>query len=298
MDFRETFRTYMATNGIVYDGEIIADSKLHRFHVEDDKPNSKNGWFILHNSFIPGGAFGSWKIGISYTWCIKPKNQMSPKEWGEHRFQIENARYQHDKAQLEQRQLAAKRAQYIWSNATPADPHHLYLKRKLISRFIARQKQSSLILPIIDFDYQIWSLQFIYSDGSKKLLSGGAKKGNFIPINNISNPSQLLICEGFATGATLAEEYPSSSVIAAIDAGNLESVAIAARNHWRTLKIIICADDDRNTTNNPGITKGRRAAVASGALFATPKWPKGSPLSLSDFNDLACWLNNGERVIA
>ncbi|MDP3559024.1 MAG: toprim domain-containing protein [Legionellaceae bacterium] len=125
-------------------------------------------------------------------------------------------------------------------------------------------------------------------------LSNGAIKSHFIPIQIRSSDKKILICEGFATGATLAKKYSDVSVIAACNAGNLKDVAMNIRSRLPTAEIVICADDDRLNPDNPGINKGRIAAIAAGALFAKPKWPEGSPTHLKDYNDLDCWLNDQE----
>jgi len=297
MDFIDYFKNKMASDGIIIQEKIIADGKLHRFHIEGDKHSSRNGWYVLYPDGLPSGVFGNWKSSISSKWCAKPSNKMTATEWNAQSKKMENLRYQRDEAQVQAQQQAAERACRIWNHAKPAHSQHPYFLKKHISPFIARQYKCALVLPVIDFDGRIWSLQFIGFDGSKKLLSRGAKKSRFIPIHNSSKPNQILICEGFATGATLAQLHPSAYVIAAIDAGNLEAVAIAARNRWPDLKMVICADDDRQNIENPGKTKGRHAAIAAGALLALPQWPNDAPNTLSDFNDLACWLKSREEVV-
>jgi putative DNA primase/helicase len=103
----------------------------------------------------------------------------------------------------------------------------------------------------------------------------------------------VIVCEGWATGCTLAESKPGAVVLSAIDAGNLEVVAVAARHRWPSAKLIIAGDDDRLTAGNPGATKARAAAIAASALFALPLWPSDAPENLTDFNDLAIWLEKG-----
>ncbi len=285
----EQFRDAIISKGITPPKTIIADGELHRFST-NGKPSDTSGWYIFHLDGIPAGSFGDWRKGISSTWCAKSKDQMSFNEQVEFRRRIKDADRQREKAKSHRQQQAAERAQGLWDASKPAGYHHPYLLKKRILPFLARQRDEVLVLPIIDFDEKLWSLQFIDPEGKKMLLSGGAKKGRFIPINDLINDTRLLICEGYATGVTLAQLYPDICVIAAIDAGNLEPVAVEARRRWSDREIIICADDDRLTVGNPGLKKGHAAAIASKALFTSPQWPTGAPESLSDFNDLACWL--------
>jgi putative DNA primase/helicase len=131
------------------------------------------------------------------------------------------------------------------------------------------------------------------------LLSGGRKHDCVIPVTGkladiasfaYEHPPRVVICEGWATGCTLAEDEPGARVLAAVDAGNLVPVAIAARHCWPSTEIVIAGDDDRLTEGNPGATKARAAAIAANGLLALPEWPENAPESLTDFNDLAVWL--------
>lgn len=147
----------------------------------------------------------------------------------------------------------------------------------------------------MDFSDRLTSLQFIAADGGKLLLSGGRKRGCFIPVaGDMADPTRVIICEGWATGCTLAEDEPAALALAAVDAGNLEPVALAARRRWPSAELVIAGDDDRLTAGNPGATKAKAAAIiASGALLALPQWPEDAPDHLTDFNDLAVWLAGG-----
>ncbi|MDA3919943.1 MAG: toprim domain-containing protein [Salinisphaera sp.] len=90
----------------------------------------------------------------------------------------------------------------------------------------------------------------------------------------------MLICEGWATGATLAESEPDALVLAAVDAYNMEAVAVGARQKWPDVAIVICGDCDA-----VGEERARIAAKAAGALVAFPDFPDG--VEGSDFNDAA-----------
>ncbi|MHB1333205.1 MAG: toprim domain-containing protein [Sulfuriferula sp.] len=146
---------------------------------------------------------------------------------------------------------------------------------------------ATLVLAVRNVDGDIKSLQFIDEDGSKRLMKGGEKRGHWIHINGSRTASRILICEGWATGATLAEAFPDDCVIAAIDAGNLLPVAQAIRASYPDAAITICADDDHLTPGNPGRTKATAAALAVGAKLAIPDFGNDWPDHATDFNDLA-----------
>src|SRR4029453_2681290 len=68
--------------------------------------------------------------------------------------------------------------------------------------------------------------------------------------------------------------------------GNLMAVSRALRSRFPDLRLIICADDDAGTAENPGLTKGREAALAVDACLAVPDFGANRPEGATDFNDL------------
>ena len=201
----------------------------------------------------------------------------------------ERARAARARAEREEHLAAAERALRIWGAAKTADPGHGYLRRKRVEPHGAREHKGLLCLPVMDFERALWSLQFVEASGSKRLLRGGRKAGNFVPVHEPQDPARLLLCEGWATGCTLSEHDPVALVLAAVDSGNLLAVAVGARRQWPGLDMVICGDRDP-----AGIEAANRAARAAGALVAFPEFPPGyGPPEHSDFNDLARLLAEG-----
>lgn len=298
MDFNQIINQFQAellANGITPPNEIIADAQLHRFHIEGDKSGSKNGWYVLHPDGVPCGIYGSWKQGVQLKWSAKNENCMTRSERCHQIERIKEACRVRNVMKAKEQQEASIRAESLWQSYSKANPCHSYIARKRILPFYARQYGKEIVLPIIDLNGKIWSLQYINEFGKKRFLLDGAIKGHFIPIQYQPDQNQqILICEGFVTGATLAKKHPDYCVIAACNAGNLKPVALETRRFLPKAEIIIAADDDRLTPNNPGVKKAREAAIAAQALFTKPKWPDDAPISLTDFNDLACWLIDNE----
>ena len=272
----------------------IEPGKIYRVPGIGKKRGNTAGWYQLFHDGL-GGCYGDWSIGQSGSWHIKNNSPLSPAERNNFNDHINEAKRQ-AKLQLKHKQsAAAKKACSIWYMSRSANNHHPYLIQKGINSRNSRLYKQSLVLSIMSFSGKISSLQFIEPNGKKILLSGGRKKGCFIPVTSFTDDfTKVIICEGWSTGCTLAELEPKAHVLAAIDAGNLQSVAIAARKQWPNTELIIAGDDDRLTVTNVGATKARSAAIASGALLMLPQWPEGSPDNLTDFNDLVTWLTRGE----
>jgi putative DNA primase/helicase len=255
------------------------------------KPNSKNLWLIAcHDRSLPFVVVaGDWSTGAETKWVADTGETLSEAERRELKRRMADARQAREIEQANQWEQAAARAARVWHDSVPANPSHPYLLRKGVQAHSARQRGRELVLLLTDFTGKAWSLQTVNEAGEKRLMAGGRKAGNFIVVGGPDYPARILICEGYATGCTLAEIDPAALVLAAVDAGNLYAVTTGARNRWPNADIVVCGDDDRQTPGNPGATKARAAAIAAGARYALPEWPPAAPLHLSDFNDLHTW---------
>ncbi len=289
------FKDEMLSQSIIPPQEIISDGQLYRFYVEGDKPRSKNGWYVLYLDGVPCGVFGSWKKGQHWKWSAKNKSNISTTEQKQQIEKIKNALQRRHVLKIKEQQDAALKAEDILFECYRANPNHPYLVKKRILPFYAHKSGKDIVLPIVDLQRKLWSLQFISETGEKMFLSDGAIKSHFIPIQGFPDDGRkTLITEGFATGATLAMKYPDYCVIAACNSGNLKHVAMKIRQTIPNAELVICADDDRLNPENPGINKGREAAILARAFFSKPSWPEDAPMFLKDFNDLECWLADRE----
>ena len=255
------------------------------------KPSSKNLWLIAyHDQGLPFVVVaGDWATGADLKWIAQTGDTMTDAERRELKRRLADAKQAREIEQASQWEQAATRAARVWHDSVPADQGHPYLLRKRTEPHSARQQGRDLVLLLTDFTGKAWSLQTIDEAGGKLLMAGGRKAGNFIAVGGPDYPARVLICEGYATGCTLAEIDPAALVLAAVDCGNLKAVATGARNRWPNADIVVCGDDDRQTEGNPGATNARAAAIAAGASYALPEWPPAAPLNLSDFNDLYTW---------
>ena len=63
-----SFTDAMTRCGITTTSRIIPDGKLHRIHVEGDRRDTKNGYYVLHLDGRPAGMFGCHERNIKETW--------------------------------------------------------------------------------------------------------------------------------------------------------------------------------------------------------------------------------------
>lgn len=269
------FKAAMEVAGLSTKYPIIPDGKLHRFRVEGDRAGSENGWYVLYDDGVSGGAFGCWKRGVSETWCAKSDRELTQAQREQNRRRMIEAQKVHETEETKRHKAARDKAFYIWKASPPAPDNHPYLVKKGVNNHGLRLHKGLLVIPMRDSAGNLHSLQFIDGDGNKRFLSGGRKKGCYFALG--APTESLCIAEGFATAATIYESTGLALAVA-FDAGNLLTVAQSIRAKFPYIEIILCADNDENTPGNPGLTKAREAAAAVGALLAVP------PCS-GDFND-------------
>ncbi len=276
------FRDAISAAGLHPPEHIIPDGQLHRFS-SSGKPGDDAGWYVLHDDGVAAGTFGCWRSDIQQSWCVKSTSEMTLAERDAHR--------QHGSAMLQQRDIDTRvRQQQAQASAIALFEHaerattHQYLIKKGVMAYGLRIAGDQLLIPIRDSDGTLHSLQTIDADGIKRFHPGGRVKGCYFLIGETVD-NTLIVCEGYATGASI-HEATGHGVAIAFHAGNLEPVASVLRRNMQTIKIIVAADDDWTTDGNPGLTKATAAAQAVRGLLAVPLFPNVRGQKDTDFNDL------------
>jgi putative DNA primase/helicase len=125
-------------------------------------------------------------------------------------------------------------------------------------------------------DGKLWTMQYIREDGTKRFAKDSRKEGCFHVVGGIKalvKSPILVISEGYATAATLAQTLGFATV-AAFDSGNLVPVAKALHAKYPQKRIVIAGDDDKHLELthgiNPGRSKAEEAARAVGGKVLLP----------------------------
>jgi putative DNA primase/helicase len=248
--------------------------RLVRCKVEGDTGRKESGWYVLHEMQLDNGdrvhvgRYGNWKTMGDESLPVTFDKPLSVYDQGKLDARQREIR---ENAEMEKRlraQNAAERAKGIW-DGLPDEGGSDYLARKRVFAFGVRFSRGSIVVPVRDAAGDLAGLQFIAADGSKKFLTGTAKRGCFHRIGSLIPDAPLCVCEGYATGATvhMATGWP---VAIAFDAGNLAPVAQALRAKYGKQQIVICADNDAGTDGNPGVAKAEAAARLVDAVVAVP----------------------------
>lgn len=283
MNPAEDFRAALRQAGLDCAGAIIADGRIHRFKAGEDK--DRNSWFVLFPGEPLAGSFGCWKRGFTKTWCERQRSEMTDTQWNAVRQRWQSAETERKRMEMQRREQAQAVAARVLDRALPADPSHAYLAVKGVQPLgeLRQGRDGKLVMPLRDEHGGLHSLQFIGADGTKRFLPGGRISGcSFTLCDRTDGP--LVLCEGYATGASI-HEATRLAVLCAMNCGNLLAVAQALRARWPQREIILAADNDQFTQGNPGLTKATEAAQAIHAKLAAPQFAD-TTTQPTDFNDL------------
>ena len=197
---------------------------------------------------------------------------------------------------------AAELAAAIWTAAVASG--HPYLTRKQVEGYGTRVAaaielpfvddetgeigtmtvRNALLIPVYQGPRHLCGLQYITADGKKLPIRGTPMRGGYMVIGRPVRGGVVVICEGWATGASI-HAATGYCVVVAFNAGNLKPVAEKIRAAMPDAQLCIAADDDATTKGNPGYRAANAAALAVGALVVYPLWAGGRGDG-TDFNDL------------
>lgn len=243
------------------------DGRIHRFKVRGDKARQKSGWYKFYGDRLPAGAFGSWRGDICIKWHARGEQLLTDADREEIEATQARILYEREQEAKRQHEAAAQSAAHIWQTTADAAADHPYLTRKGVkSHGLHQTADGRLVMPIYVGD-RLTSLQYIDGDGGKCFHCGGEVAGGYYMIPATQHESRTLyICEGYATGASIAEAT-GAAVVVALNAGNLLKVAPWVRQQLPDGDLVIVADND---ASGVGQGKAHEAAALSGARVIVP----------------------------
>ncbi|HEU0198338.1 MAG TPA: DUF5906 domain-containing protein [Nevskiaceae bacterium] len=307
---------------------------------EVDGDRERRGWYWLHSFRRDGddgitdyivGSYGVWRGADANTQKIK-LGKVAAKLTAQEREAIA-ARQRESKARAKAQRnteiaRAARAAQIAWSKYVTAGESD-YLAKKGVAAHGLRYSPTgngTLAVPMADAAGRLHGLQIIRSQAKRKLQKeywprGLDKIGTFHLIGTPQPGGVLLLCEGYATGATLFEATNLPCAVA-FDAGNLIHAAEALAKAFTGVHILVCADDDYMATcracqkrtriddancqhcgqphgqQNTGVECARTSAFAVHGASVAPAFPfDRQGAKLTDYNDLAQHPQAGPHLV-
>lgn len=243
----------MASYGL-HVSNIVIGNGITRFSTHDKKRKDKSGWYWFdYEDGVLFGAFGCFRDLETISFTSKSYQSLDSNQRYEINMRIKVKKEEQERQLLADQEIVAAEAQKIFGSNSDA-PSHNYITTKEINicpniKII----NNTVYVPLFDYTGKLWNWQRIFNDGSKFYFKpfedkSGRKQGCFFPIDGKDNI--VLICEGYATGATL-HQATGQTTICAMDAANVIEVANQLRSNPRFTQsqFIICADNDHNKKN-------------------------------------------------
>ena len=325
---QQEFTNALASLGCLITGEHpIMDGQTHRIATKGDKPGERAGFYVAYLDAHPAGYIQNNRTDDTLKWKAKG---YTLSETEKAQLQAQNAtKLQEREAALKAKQDAVAHAVRRLLEIAPTAPaDHPYLKQKQarpgnfrvvpendtwlpidINILIGKNRKESqklrksnpdklvftagdLLLPAIDSNGEIRSVQSIQGNGTKRFAAGGEKQGMFQVaggegLDAIARSPAIVIGEGYATVDTLSQALGFPTV-AAFDSGNLPNVANLLREKFPNKPIIIAGDNDLHQEmtdgRNPGKQKAQEAVKLVNGTAIFPIFAPGEqtyPASLS-----------------
>lgn len=286
-NFVSKFLTKIVNDGIIpaNSHEILPTERFKSIKSSTNRGGKKSisYWLRIESDFAYGYAI-DFKLGIESRFNSARNDPSMTKA----DIQRVNAMTKAKKAEedlkiAERHNKIAERARHNWElceigRETP------YTKNKGIKKLntVGLFSNNQLFVPVYDnfANPEMVSYQLIRPNGDKKFPFGGKKQGCFHIIGQINPTQKTIICEGFATGASIYEALRPNvdAVIVSFDAGNIPNVVKEFKKVYHNTPIVIAADNDENGT---GLKYAKKAQKS------TPDVSIVMPDTIgADFNDL------------
>ena len=272
----------------------INNGRGTRVAVQGDKAGQTGGWYKIHTDGVPVCLFQNWRTGDGVQKLVAPSTKID--------MSIDLEKVQVNSEALAQKlssqneatkQLHAEVAKNVQERLAvyKESERTEYIQRKDIPVFkgIYATNRGATVVPLADIDGKVKTMQTILPTGTKMFEKGGELKGSMHVVNadNLAEAKGgIVICEGYATGATIREATNGHfGVVCAMTSHNLLDVAKAVSEKYPDKPIIIAGDNDRfNVNGNVGRLTAEAVAKELGAKVIIPEFKEND--RGSDFNDL------------
>jgi len=257
----------------------IMNGQKHRVPVEGGKKGALDGYYVVHTDGRPAGRIINYKTGVDVAWKSEG-HALTDEERAHLRAVAAQNKAQNEVAERQKHIAAAARVVGQIERLKPVTVPTPYLRAKDVKAYtvFTNSAGKTTYVPAHDVNGRFWTMQYIQPDGTKRFIRDGQKEGHFHALGGyyaLAAAPVLVIAEGYATAATVAEAIGQPTV-AAFDAGNLLPVALALHARYPDKPIVIAGDDDRHMLMthglNPGREKADAAARAVGGITIYPQF--------------------------
>lgn len=292
----------MQTHGLLVDyidtsGDLVRCKVGAVANCRPDKVGELSGYYVYNQidaeKFVC--VFGNWRTSFEGKFLSYSANDLTPVEKQDLQRKLEEANARRQEAKEKQQEEVAVYAKEKFESAEEV-VQHKYLDSKSVKSYGLKQVNGNLLVGVYSITKndngtlakEIKSLQYISPNGDKKFVGGGAVRGNInligCDVYDLLHLPNLIVCEGYATGASIYEAtgVPCMIVFSA-------NFCLTACTRLReitgnnTTKLILALDNDENQVGN---TKANEVATA------IPNCVVRLPSVIGDYNDLASQKGN------
>ena len=244
----------------------VMDGKIHRFATAEDRQGEKSGGYYIHADGWPNWGIIDYRKGFDSMLKFKISGEDFP---GTKVYSAVRSR--NNFTPKDEKEQARAKAYIEWKRATPVikvKEYHSYLiKKKICYRYSdnIRQvlhsqkeditKNGDLLIPLVNiYTHKFQSLQritFSTMKSTNKNMKGFypntiLKSACYI-FSQVQTPPKFIICEGFATGASIFYKCcktTKATVISSMSCNNMLNIVKGIRTQYKGTPIIIAADND------------------------------------------------------
>lgn len=184
-NYTQNFIEAMEKAGVPFKENLIGDGTIHRFSTGNK--GYKDGWYVFYGL---AGAFGDWGRDIHEKWNLQGES-LPPQDKEKLSEQMRRVKEHAKNERLRKYEETAIIALEKWNSFSEIGTSP-YLEKKKVKPFGVRFRQNYLIIPLKDTAGKLWSLQWIGSEGTKRFIPGGRKKGCFYPIGKLEDGNPLI----------------------------------------------------------------------------------------------------------
>jgi len=285
----------MQGNGLVVDfidtsGELVRVPVSATASNRPDKTNERSGWYVynqLDADFVC--LYGNWRTALEQKFTSYNTNEMTVAQKRDLQVKVEEAQLRREEAKKTKQDEVALYVKDKFAKAGEVEEHKYLTDKRVENHGLRLTSTNNLMIPLHTIIKssdtgllvsRIRSLQYIFPDGSKKFASGGEVRGNIFLIgvehHLLPTLETLVICEGYATGASIYEAtgLPCAVVFSA-------NFCLTATTRLRAItnsKFLLALDND---------TSGVGEKCANEVASAVSNCMVRLPSVIGDFNDLA-----------
>lgn len=274
INMSQTFESFLQSQGFRIDKPLVAGAGIHRY--SNDKKRNKSCWAVLFPD-AEAGVWGDWRESNSHYWRLdgRDRKQLSKAELED----MERKRALAEKMREDELDRLAVINLVSWNALEEGIECQYLAAKKVAAHGIKIGIDGNAYVPARDIEGKFWNYQNISS--SPKLWRRGRSKGLFHVIEG--NCDQIIICSGYATGASI-HEATGLCVVVCFGDGNIPVVLKILKDaKWKSL--VVAADNDCDGSKS-GNRIAKKVSNELGILAVIPDHH-------GDFNDLAC---SGENI--